>query len=104
MVNGQTGCFDELIYTDGIESERVEQPLIIGIVATFGFLDFFGHLILHKTINQWGELGQNVIGTLDEFRALPDQVVTTACHRVVNRTRNGEYLAALLTRQACRDE
>jgi len=104
LLNGQTGCFDELIHVGRIESERIEQPLIIGIMATAGLHGFFGHLILHKTINQRGELGQDVIGALDELCALPDQLVTTSCQRVVNRTRNGEYFTTLLTRQACRDE
>jgi len=100
LLNGQTGCFGELINADRIESECVEQPLIIGIMATLRLHGLAVHLILHKMTHQRSELSQNVIGTLDELCTLPNQMMTASRQRVMNRAGNGEYFAALLTRQA----
>src|SRR3546814_1740427 len=47
---------------------------------------------------------EDVVDGLDQLRALPNQGMTTACLRIVDRARDREHLAALFQRVARGDQ
>jgi hypothetical protein len=50
------------------------------------------------------QLRENVVAGLDQLRSLPDQLMTPACQRIVDRAGNREHFAALVGRQSGGDQ
>ena len=60
--------------------------------------------MLSRTLHQWPELGQHVLGRLSQGGAAADQIIGPAAPRIKWRTRHGEYLASLFERKPGGDQ
>lgn len=96
MINRQSGSVGQFIDCRRVETHRLDQYFIICVgfpAVLFGRCRFFRGL--HQMFNEWAEFTDDICCTFDELGSLPDELVAATRHRIMYRTGDGEYLAAL---------
>jgi len=105
MINRQSGSVGQFVNCRGVETHRLDQHFIICVrfpAALFGRCRFFRGL--HQMFNEWTEFTDDICSTFDKLCALPDELMAATRQRIMYRTGDGEYLAALFCCEPCTDK